>query len=203
MKSPAIDFHVVGSGCAETTCTGPGAPQARTDVHADPSDRPFVDDYLPALLGQAAQRIQGEFHRVVRAHGFAVSEWRVLATLADGQAISTGRLAQVSLTKGPTATRLLDRMVARGEVERLADPQDRRVTRVRITGQGQRTVSALIYLARQHERQVLSRFGLDQAETLKAMLREMIGPVDAEPDRSPDDGSPGEAGFPTADERSS
>jgi DNA-binding MarR family transcriptional regulator len=202
MKSPAPHPRDAGSGCTATADTALGALQVVTDVRADLSDRPFVDDYLPALLGQAAQRIQGEFHRVVREHGFAVSEWRVLATLADGRAVSTGRLAEVSLTKGPTATRLLDRMVARGEVERLADPQDRRVTRVRITGQGQRTVSALIHLARQHERQVLSRFGLDQAETLKAMLREMTGPVDAEPERSPADGSSGEEGFPTADERS-
>ncbi len=202
MKPPVQHPRDAVSRCAETADTVSGAPQARTDVRADRSDRPFVDDYLPALLGQAAQRIQGEFHRVVRAQGFAVSEWRVLATLADGQAISTGRLAQVSLTKGPTATRLLDRMVARGEVERLADPQDRRVTRVRITGQGQRTVSALIHRARQHERQVLSRFGLDQAETLKAMLRQMIGPVDAGPDPSGDDDSPVGAGSSVADEGS-
>lgn len=166
--------------CAGAPSVTSAGPSLSADDGAAQADRPFVDDYLPALLGQAAQRVQGEFHRVVRAQGFAISEWRVLATLADGQAISTGQLAQVSLTKGPTATRLLDRMVARGEVERLPDPQDRRVTRVRITRQGRRTVSALINLARQHERQVLSRFGLDQAETLKSMLRELIGPTDVE-----------------------
>ena len=137
-------------------------------------DQPFVDDYLPALLGQAAQLIQGEFHRVVREHGFMVSEWRVLATLADGAEMTTGRLAEVSLTKGPTATRLLDRMEARGQVERLPDAADRRITRVRITPGGQRTVSALIALAREHENRVLAPFGLAQAEALKATLRGLI-----------------------------
>ena len=137
-------------------------------------DQPFVDDYLPALLGQAAQLIQGEFHRVVREHGFMVSEWRVLATLADGEEMTTGRLAEVSLTKGPTATRLLDRMEARGQVERLPDTADRRITRVRITPEGQRTVSALIALARDHENRVLAPFGLAQAEALKATLRGLI-----------------------------
>ena len=137
-------------------------------------DQPFVDDYLPALLGQAAQLIQGEFHRVVREHGFMVSEWRVLATLADGEEMTTGRLAEVSLIKGPTATRLLDRMEARGQVERLPDAADRRITRVRITSEGQRTVSALIALAREHENRVLAPFGLQQAEVLKTMLRGLI-----------------------------
>ena len=146
----------------------------RTAPDASPVDQPFVDDYLPALLGQAAQLIQGEFHRVVREHGFMVSEWRVLATLADGAEMTTGRLAEVSLTKGPTATRLLDRMEARGQVERLPDAADRRITRVRITPEGQRTVSALIALAREHENRVLAPFGLAQAEALKATLRGLI-----------------------------
>jgi DNA-binding MarR family transcriptional regulator len=135
---------------------------------------PFVDNYLPALLGQAAQLIQGEFHRVVREHGFSVSEWRVLASLADGQALTTGRLAEISLTKGPTATRLLDRMVVRGQVERLPDAADRRITRVRISPAGQQTVSALIALALSHEQRVLAPFGASQAEALKDMLRGLI-----------------------------
>jgi len=146
----------------------------RTAPDATALDQPFVADYLPALLGQAAQLIQGEFHRVVREHGFMVSEWRVLATLADGAEMTTGRLAEVSLTKGPTATRLLDRMEARGQVERLPDTADRRITRVRITPEGQRTVSALIALARDHENRVLAPFGLAQAEALKATLRGLI-----------------------------
>ena len=146
----------------------------RTAPDAPTLDQPFVADYLPALLGQAAQLIQGEFHRVVREHGFMVSEWRVLATLADGEEMTTGRLAEVSLTKGPTATRLLDRMEARGQVERLPDAADRRITRVRITPEGQRTVSALIALAREHENRVLAPFGLAQAEALKATLRGLI-----------------------------
>ena len=146
----------------------------RTAPDATTLDQPFVDDYLPALLGQAAQLIQGEFHRVVREHGFMVSEWRVLATLADGAEMTTGRLAEVSLTKGPTATRLLDRMEARGQVQRLPDTADRRITRVRITPGGQRTVSALIALAREHENRVLAPFGLAQAEALKATLRGLI-----------------------------
>jgi len=146
----------------------------RTTPNVPSLDQPFVDDYLPALLGQAAQLIQGEFHRVVREHGFMVSEWRVLATLADGAEMTTGRLAEVSLNKGPTSTRLLDRMVARGQVERLPDAADRRITRVRITPEGQRTVSALIALAREHENRVLAPFGLAQAEALKATLRGLI-----------------------------
>ena len=56
----------------------------------------FVDDYLPALLAQASQLISSEFHEVARQHGFSVSEWRVMASLAGGEPISIGQLAQVT-----------------------------------------------------------------------------------------------------------
>lgn len=140
-------------------------------------DLPFVDDYLPALLGQASHLIQSEFHRVVKAKGLSVAEWRVMATLVSlpgGQPMTTGQLAEVSLTKGPTATRLLDRLVARGQVERLAHSADRRVTLVRITPDGRRKVAKLVALAKEHERRVLEPFGLPQADELKVTLRRII-----------------------------
>ena len=141
---------------------------------ADAPEVPFVDDYLPALLGQASQLIQSEFHRVVKAKGLSVAEWRVLATLASGQPMSTGKLAEVSLTKGPTATRLLDRMQARGQVERLAHDGDRRVTLVRITADGRRKVAKLITLAQDHEQRVLMPLGVQRAAELKATLRHIV-----------------------------
>src|SRR5262249_7002873 len=98
----------------------------------------FVDDYLPALLAQASHLISGEFHRVVTAKGFTVSEWRVLATLAGGEAMSIGRIAEITVMKQPTVTRVLDRMEASGHVKRLAHEADRRVTLVRITASGSR-----------------------------------------------------------------
>jgi DNA-binding MarR family transcriptional regulator len=134
----------------------------------------FVDDYLPALLAQASQLISGEFHLVVRANGFTVSEWRVLATLAGNEPMSIGRLAQITTIKQPTVTRLLDRMEATGHVERLEKDGDRRITLVRITPAGSRIVSKLIPLAREHEQRVLEPFGLQRAEDLKSTLRSII-----------------------------
>jgi DNA-binding MarR family transcriptional regulator len=134
----------------------------------------FVDGYLAALLAQASHLISSEFHEVVRAHGLSVSEWRMLASLAGGKPISIGRLAQVAVLKQPTVTRLLDRMEAREQVERLGHDGDRRVTLVRITAAGSSTVAKLIMLARQHEQRVLAPFGLTRAEALKTTLRRII-----------------------------
>lgn len=134
----------------------------------------FVDSYTPALLAQVSQLISGEFHVIVQAAGFEISDWRVLSTLSDGKAMSIGRLAQISVTKQPTVTRLLDRMEAQGYVKRIPSETDRRVTLVRITPQGQKLVSELIVQAKRHEDQVLAPLGAQKAEELKATLRMLI-----------------------------
>ena len=134
----------------------------------------FVDDYLPALLAQASELISSEFHVVARQQGFSISEWRVMASLAGSEPISIGQLAQVTVTKQPTVTRLLDRMESRGQVERLPHGSDRRITLVRITKEGLKAVDHLMELARDHERRVLEPFGLRRADELKHTLRQMI-----------------------------
>ncbi len=146
----------------------------------------FVDDYLPALLAQASHLISGEFHRVARSKGFTVSEWRVLATLAGNEPMSIGRLAQLSVSKRPTVTRLLDRMEARGQVRRVPHESDRRVTLVQITAAGTRQVAGLIKLAREHERRVLEPFGLQRAAELKETLKRMIAEHQAAGDEAED-----------------
>jgi DNA-binding MarR family transcriptional regulator len=138
------------------------------------SNSSFVDSYTPALLAQVSQLISGEFHVIVQAGGFEISDWRVLSTLSDGKAISIGHLAQVSVTKQPTVTRLLDRMEAQGYVKRIPHETDRRVTLVRITPRGKKLVSALIVQAKAHEDQVLAPLGKEKAEELKATLRLLI-----------------------------
>jgi DNA-binding MarR family transcriptional regulator len=134
----------------------------------------FVDGYLAALLAQASHLISSEFHVEVRREGLTVSEWRVLATLADGREITVGQLAEITVTKQPTLTRLLDRMATRGQVERVPHATDRRYTPIRITTAGSRLVARLIEQARAHEQRVLEPFGLQQAEALKQTLRRMI-----------------------------
>jgi DNA-binding MarR family transcriptional regulator len=172
-----------GRGQAARPHAAQSAPMQKTK----PGKRHFVDDYLPALLAQASRLISGEFHRVVTTHGFTVSEWRVLASLAGSEPINIGALAQITTMKQPTVTRVLDRMQARGLVERLPNDGDRRVTLVRITPAGTRLVSKLIPLARQHEQRVLEPFGKQRSEDLKTTLRKLIELHRAAPVHDADD----------------
>lgn len=145
-----------------------------TVLPATPSGASFVDDYLLALLAQASQLVSNEFHEVVVGHGLSVTEWRVMSSLAGGKAISIGGLAQLSVTKQPTVTRLLERMILKGHVERVEHDGDQRVNLVRITAQGQEMVAALMVQAKEHEARVFEPFGVERTQMLKAMLRDII-----------------------------
>lgn len=134
----------------------------------------FVDHYLAALLNQAGQLISAEFHAVARSAGVPVAEWRILASLVGGEEVPVGQMAAWVLAPQPTVTRQLDRMVAKGLVERVAHDSDRRLALVRITPPGQELAAELVRQARAHERRVLAPFGAERSALLKSMLRELI-----------------------------
>ncbi|AXO63943.1 MarR family transcriptional regulator [Pseudomonas sp. phDV1] len=134
----------------------------------------FVDNYLPALLGQAWHLVSTQFHAVVEEHGLSVLEWRVLSTLASHGAMSISALAQVTVSKQPTVTRLLLRLEAQGYVERSTSLDDRRFTLVRVTRAGRRLVTGLIELADKHELEILSPFDEEKISALKEVLHELI-----------------------------
>ena len=170
LTNECIHNHELPYTCKQRGLFMPGAFM----VNKQTTSHRFVDDDLSALLAQASQLISSELHEVARQQGCSVSEWRVMASLAGGEAVSIGQLARLTVTKQSTVTRLLDRMEARGQVKRLPHESHRRITLVRITLKGLKAVEHLMDLAREHERRVHEPFGLRPAEKLKQTLRQMI-----------------------------
>ena len=133
----------------------------------------FVDDYLLYLLARASHAASARFHAQLKARGIAVPVWRVVATLhGTPQGETVGALAAACLMQQPTTTKLLDRMAADGLVRR---QRDGRQTRIRLTEEGETLAAALIAEAREHEAALLARHAAT-APSLKALLREIIGP---------------------------
>lgn len=133
----------------------------------------FVDGYLGYLLGQANHALYKEFDRQVRAAGLSSIEWRVLATLHDGEPVAVSTLASEVLAKQPTVTKLVQRMAEQGWVELLADPLDQRRTLVGITAGGRRLVRPLVDKARAHEQSVLRALGVSEQTALKRLLAKL------------------------------
>lgn len=134
----------------------------------------FVDDYLLYLLARASSEISAQFHADLKQHGLQVPEWRVLATLSDGDGMTLGELAARALSHQPTMTKTIDRMERSGLVTRRKGDPDRRQVRVFITGEGRKRVKDALTAAKRHEADVLSDYGAEEARQLKKMLQTLI-----------------------------
>jgi DNA-binding MarR family transcriptional regulator len=134
----------------------------------------FVHGYLGYLLGQANHAVYKNFDAQVRAAGLSSIEWRVLATLFDGQVLSVSALAMQILSKQPTVTKLVQRMAQCELIELRADPSDQRRTLVAITALGKQQVRPLIGKAKQHEAHILQALGATKTVALKTALEKLI-----------------------------
>lgn len=79
------------------------------------------------------------FFRVMRRRaesGLTPSQLAALATVSRSGPLPIGRLAEEEGIAAPTATKVVDKLVSAGLVERGADPRDRRVTLLSTTAEG-------------------------------------------------------------------
>ncbi|MEO5669403.1 MAG: MarR family transcriptional regulator [Ramlibacter sp.] len=133
----------------------------------------FVDGYLGYLLGQANHALYKDFDARVRAAGLSSIEWRVLATLHDGEPLTVSQLAHDVLSKQPTVTKLVQRMAEQGWVALQADPGDQRRTLVAATAAGKRLVRPLVEEARHHEARMLRSLGAPEKQALRKLLEKL------------------------------
>ena len=137
---------------------------------------------------EVLSRVSRLGHHLDRARRQAFSEhdlepWEfdVLAALRRAGApyeLSPGRLLKETLVTSGTMTNRVDRLAARGLVERLPDPHDRRGVLVRLTDRGRSTVDGALSGLLDRERDLLG--GLDPADQqrLAALLRTLVLPFE-------------------------
>lgn len=137
-----------------------------------------IDDFLPYLLSRASHLVSQRFYALLKREGMPIREWRVLATLFDGDGVPLGELADIVITEQSTATRLVERMAARGLVEKVVDRADRRRALVHITPLGRRAVAGLMEQARAIDGKIGADFDRRRNDALKAELKALIASFD-------------------------
>lgn len=136
--------------------------------------RRFIDDYLLYLLARASHQASAQFHAEVKRVGLKVPEWRVLAALFEGDGLSVGDLARITLYQQPTLTKVLDRMARQDWIRRQSDAQDKRLVRIHIRPAGRKLARGLLVRAKAHEAVMLDGYGAAAAVELKKRLRALI-----------------------------
>jgi len=107
-------------------------------------------------------------------HGLTVLQFNVLRILyvqdAGREGLPTGYIASRLLTRGPDVTRLVDRLLKLGLVERIASAEDRRVVRVRLTDAGFDLVESVHDPLMKHNRALFAGVAESDLERLAELL---------------------------------
>lgn len=93
---------------------------------------PDYERDLLFLLHHTARLLRVESDKRARAHGMTRAQWGILIWLERQPGITQKELAELLEVEPITVARLLDRLEARGMVERRPDPKDRRIWRLHL-----------------------------------------------------------------------
>ena len=114
--------------------------------------------------------------------GLELWEFDVLSALRRSGTpyqLSPGQLVNQTLVTSGTMTNRVDRLSARGFVERSPDPNDRRGVIVALTEAGREAVDGAMADLLARERDLLAQIPERDRQTLSALLRTLLEPFDA------------------------
>ena len=155
-------------------------------IAAGRRERPALDVAPLAVLSRVsrlARHLDRARSQAFETHGLESWEFDVLAALRRAgkpYQLSPGRLLKETLVTSGTMTNRVDRLAARGLVERLPDPADRRGVLVQLTDAGRDSVDAAMADLLAHERRLLGSISERDQAKIARVLRELVGPFDLE-----------------------
>ncbi|MEV4677871.1 MULTISPECIES: MarR family winged helix-turn-helix transcriptional regulator [Actinomadura] len=143
-------------------------------------ERPDVDVSPMGVIGRIsrAQLLLGrELKRFFAERGLESWEFDVLATLRRHGApyeLTAGELLTAAMVTSGAITNRIDRMEAKGLVERVRDTGDRRSVRIRLTPRGLETVEELVAEHAANEDRLLAALDPAERARLAGALRALL-----------------------------
>jgi DNA-binding MarR family transcriptional regulator len=142
-------------------------------------ERPDVDTSAMAVIGRISRierLLKIELDKVFSSFGLESWEFDVLATLRRSgapHALTAGQLLDSMMIASGTVTNRIDRLAARGLVERRRDPDDGRVVVVALTRRGRTLIDRALPAHAANESRLLSFLGDADRQVLTDILRRM------------------------------
>lgn len=121
---------------------------------------------LGDVFGDLVRWYQFRDRNEICCHGVSVTQCYAMDALSRRGPLTMGRLAELLYLDVSTVTRVVDQLLRGGHVERVADPDDRRVVRARLTAEGERITLLIRSQLLDGFREVLSRIPGDSRDVL-------------------------------------
>lgn len=141
--------------------------------------RPDLDPSPQGVIGRIhrlALALTAELTAVYEAHGLSEPEFDLLASLrrSAGGELPAGELAAHTMVTTGGLTKRVDRLVARGLVERSIAGDDGRRRMIRLTVAGRRLIDDAFTAHMANERRLLVDLGDEDATALEPILRRWL-----------------------------
>jgi DNA-binding MarR family transcriptional regulator len=146
------------------------------DINRCPTEqaRKRIDCWLQMI--RTYDQMQGEVSAQLQRHGLTLPQFEVLSSLAVSSCTNQQELAQrLQVTKG-NLVGLIDRLGERGWVERVPDPEDRRVNKVRLTAEGKQVLDKVYPDQLKAVELMMSKLGMPEVDSLRSLLKKLEAP---------------------------
>jgi len=158
------------------------------------ADDPYLTRSLGFLLADVSRLVRKRFDQRARALGLTRAQWRVLAQLRRREGINQRDLAEILEIESITLVRHIDRLEAKGWVERRRDPADRRAWRLHLNAQVQPILDRMREFSEITRAEALAGFSDEDNEQLIDLLLQIKSnmlqrePAEPQGDASPPPG---------------
>jgi DNA-binding MarR family transcriptional regulator len=129
-----------------------------------------LEDQIGYLLRRAHQRATEIFNAVMGQFGVTPTQFAALAKLDDLQAVSQNQLGRLTAMDPATISGVVGRLIARGLVRQLPDPQDARLVVLTLTSAGKAAVTEMKAIAAEVSARTLEPLKHSEATTLLKAL---------------------------------
>lgn len=135
-----------------------------------------LNDFLPYRMSIASNAVSDAVATAYRnLFGLRIPEWRLVAVLAEGGAMSQQALCGRTRMDKVTVSRAAIGLVERGLIARAANPTDQRSHLVALTPEGWQLYEQVAPKALELERRLFESFSEDE----KALLSTMLARIEA------------------------
>ena len=129
---------------------------AALGVHQSPN----LDDAIAYRLHRTNRLLLTHLARILEDHhqGLTPEKWFILARLGQSAPLRQVELTEGALEDAPNVSRLVDRLVEDGLVDRSPDPKDRRAKTLALTASGTKLAKKLDQMAIEERHRVFEGF---------------------------------------------
>lgn len=152
-----------------------------------PAESGFVlEDYVLYNLVRTSATYNEEMSKALKRYRLDTMKWRVLMLLNDKSPSSVGELAQRSVTKMPTLTRVLIRMEDEGLITRRSLEGDKRVVQVTMTPKAAATLRTVQSIGQKMFERAFEGVSAEEATAMIEILRRIRANLSRSPYDSAD-----------------